>query len=297
MTVVHVATAIDDRFVTPLQVMLASLTARLAPGVRSVLHLVHRSLSATSREKIAALVETRFVEVEGAPAALDASPPGLPQEAGYLLLFPELLPGLDRVLFLDADLLITDDVTPLWSTDLEDRSHAAVVDPAVTRCSGPRGVSDWHERGIGRDHPYFNAGVLLMDLAAWRRRSVGERALAYLAERGHLTQLGHQGALNAVTWNDWLRLDRRWNVFGSLVRRDGARAAVQPAVVHFSGRMKPWLAPVGGPFEEAYRSTMDSLGLERPPLGPRRRALSLYDRYGRSRLYPLERLAWKRGWI
>jgi lipopolysaccharide biosynthesis glycosyltransferase len=296
MGVIHLATSIDDRYVTPLQVMLASLTQRLAPGTEALLHVAHRGLSPDSQEQISALIETRFVEVSQAGHSLVSTGARLPGEAGFLVLFPELLPELDRILFLDADLLVLDDVTPLWSIDLEGKSHAAAVDPAVQLCSAPRGVSDWRELRIPADHPYLNAGVLLIDLDAWRRRGLTERILAYLSRRDHSTDFAHQGALNAVAWDDWLRLPRRWNAFGSLVRGADSRNGT-PAIVHFSGRMKPWLAPVGGPFEPVYRETMASVGLVRPPAGPRRRALSLYDRHARSRLYPVERLAWRLGWV
>jgi lipopolysaccharide biosynthesis glycosyltransferase len=289
------ATAFDERYLTPARVMIDSLVAHLPDGTRPVLHVAHSSLSPTVQEQVASLVETRFLTPSADLAATIPRHPRLPAEAAYPLLLPELLPDLERVLFLDADLLVCDDVSPLWQTCLDGRAVAAVTDAAVERCSAQRGVTDWRRLGIPAAHAYFNGGVLLIDLRAWRERDVTARTLAYLESHFDAAAFLHQGALNAVLWDDWLALDPRWNMLASVAGRRGDGAA--PGIVHFAGRMKPWLGPVGGPYEAPYLRALERLGIARRPPDARRRALGLYDRLLRDTVYPFERRLWRRGWI
>jgi lipopolysaccharide biosynthesis glycosyltransferase len=133
-----------------------------------------------------------------------------PPEAAMPLLLGELLPGdLERVLFLDADLLVLEDPTELLQLDLGGRALGAAVDGAIALCSGPRGVRAWREHGIPAFAPYFNAGVMTISLREWRDRDVGARALRNLSSGGP-TGGGflHQEALNAVAWDDWHELVR-----------------------------------------------------------------------------------------
>lgn len=297
---VMLATAFDERYLTPARVMVASLVEHLPADSRPVLHVAHSSLSHAAREQVAGLVETRFVTPAPDLAGSIPTHPRLPPEAAYPLLLPELLPDLDRVLFLDADVLVRADVTPLWETDLGGCAVAAVPDAAVERCSSRRGVQEWAALGIPHDHRYLNGGVLLIDLRAWRERDVTARTLAYL--RSHLDSIDflHQEAMNAQLWDDWLELDARWNLLASVACRwcwSGPREdAAGAGIVHFAGRLKPWLGRVGGPFDRPYRETLAGVGVARRP-GAGRTALGLYDRWVRNLVYPLERRAWSRGWI
>ena len=294
---IHLVTAIDDRYVIPLRVMIASLLERLDSAATPVLHVVQRALSAASREALSDLMDVRYVTPTQSEIELIPKHRTIAAEVGFPMLVPQLLPELERVLFLDADLLVLDDILPLWETPLGGKTLAAVPDPAIGLCSMRRGVVDWQTRGIPAEHPYFNGGVMLIDLDAWRTRAVTSRTLSYMQMHIETADFMHQGPLNATTWDDWLPLDRRWNLSGAFAGRRGDTSATNPGIVHFAGRMKPWLAPVGGPFEPAYAATMARLDLERPPSDLRRRALSFYDRNARDRLHPIERSAWRRGWV
>ena len=83
---------------------------------------------------------------------------------------PELLPEVERVLYLDVDTLALDDLAPLWRTDLGDAYVGA-----VTNVFQPDHLFHAAELGI-RPEDYFNSGVLLLDLAALRRDGCAERA-------------------------------------------------------------------------------------------------------------------------
>lgn len=293
------AAGVNGTYVLPLLVALASLRSRLPPGRRVTLHLVHTGLDDADLERVAALVELRPV-VPG-PALLRSLPlhRHFPPEAAAPLLLAELLPGRDRVVFLDADVLVLDDVSELWTLDLDGGPIGAVVDAAIPRCSGPRGVPDWRRLGIPRDAAYFNAGVLAMSLDAWRADDVGTRVLAYLRGVSGRRSFLHQEALNAVLWNGWRPLDPRWNVSSLAGRPFGAPSPERPAILHFAGRFKPWRSTIGGPYGAAYGAVLAALG-DRPArldATPRDRTLSVYDRRLRRHLYGVERALWTRGLI
>jgi lipopolysaccharide biosynthesis glycosyltransferase len=83
--------------------------------------------------------------------------------------------------------------------------------------------------------PYFNAGVLVMDVSAWRRENVGERALRYVVG-GSPLQWADQDSLNGVV-EHMHELDARWNAqHSNFLPRNRHRSA---AVWHFIGG-KPW---------------------------------------------------------
>ena len=294
----HIATAIDAAYLVPLQVAITSLKKHLRPSLTPRLYLLNRNLQRSGVEPIAKLIDT-FPIVPG-DAAIRKLPrqSGFPPEASFPLLLSECLPAdVERVLFLDPDLLVLADVGEIWHTELGDNIIAAVPDMAIPSCWSPRGVKDSRELGIPRDAPYFNAGVMLIDMARWRRENVTARVGDYLNRYAGRTDFSHQEGLNAVLWNRWKQLDQRWNLIASLTGRRYSRdvqAVDAAAMVHFAGQFKPWQFEVGGPFSEQYVSALHELGLvnrERPPF--KSRLLSTYDRYLRDYLYGIEHILWK----
>lgn len=293
----HIATAIDQEYLVPVRVMLASLTAHLSPRFHPVLHLMNRNLHEHQIESIARLVEVHSI----VPTADSIA--ALPRQAGFLLetSFPLLLPELiaetvERVLFLDPDTLVSDNVGQIWETELGNNVVATAVDQAIPLCSSPRGVKGRRDLGIPEDAPYFNAGVMLIDIARWNKENVSARARRYLEQTNGRCDFLHQEALNAVLWNHWVKLEQRWNLIASLSgRRYGSSEFVDsPGIVHFAGCFKPWRYRTGGPFADSYRvfleSESHSTSIRR---SPRETLLSIYDVYLRDYLYGIENLLWK----
>ncbi len=296
-----IACAITSNYVLPLLVMLASLKERLRPSYRPILYLVGQRIDEHQLDVISDLVETHTLVPTSASVAAIPRHPHFPAEAAYPLLLPDLVPeSLERILFLDADLLVLDDLVKLWQTDLGSHTLAAAADSAIPLCSSPRGVKQVRELGIPEDAPYFNCGVMLIHLGRWRQRNVTRRAHDYLRKMQGRVDFLHQEALNATLWNDWQRLDCRWNLLASLAGRSYEQAKSEawrtPGIVHFAGRMKPWRNPIGGPFDAPYRAVLSEVTRLLPAAKPtlQSRLLSLYDRHCRNYLYGCERALWKR---
>ncbi|KAF9526235.1 nucleotide-diphospho-sugar transferase [Crepidotus variabilis] len=156
----------------------------------------------------------------------------------------EVLP-VERVLYLDADVLVRKDVGQLWRTDLKGGAVGAAVDVGY-----PMG----HE-GVAKQ-TYFNAGVLLMDLAKVRQ-SVQE--LRELGKRMEKSEYRDQDALNHYFAGKWTSISLEWNAQGlgtyenhpsedrSSIAQD-IKKMQDPAIVHFTGPVNPSLSTVLNPF-------------------------------------------------
>ena len=165
----------------------------------------------------------------------------------YRLFLPELLPGVDRVLYLDVDTLATHELGPLWDTDLDGHWVAA-----VTNVFEPWSAGRPAELGLAGPESYFNSGVLLLNLEEMRRDGQGERLRAFARERAHGLLWPDQDTLNLVLGERRLELHPRWNCMNSVLTFPwssdvfGAEAVEEarerPGIRHFEGpgRNKPW---------------------------------------------------------
>lgn len=298
----HIAMAFDETYRVPALVTLRSLMAHLSPDVQPVLYLLHRGLTDATLRQVRDLIEVRPIATDfGALGRLCAHLHFPPEAAAPIILGEVLGPEVDRVLFLDADLLVVGDVSPLGRVDLYARPFGAVQDMAVPYLGSARGVPRPMLGSADPASPYFNAGVMVIDLDAWRGANPLPALLQYMERRGTGLDLFHQEALNAICHRDWTPLDACWNLVGGLYGRSfdpkTGLGRAEPVIVHFSGRMKPWRFEIAGPFNARYqqhlRPVLDANPDRTDQWSGKTHPMSMYDRYLRPIAYPLERFLWK----
>jgi lipopolysaccharide biosynthesis glycosyltransferase len=167
--------------------------------------------------------------------------------ATYRRLFlPAVLPEhYERILYLDSDLaVVRPGLNRLTELPLEDAPLAAAIDMIFLKDfeNGPLTAEFRAYRaglGLPLDAHYFNAGVLLIDRANWRRLRVTEKALAFLRENSERCLFHDQSALNAVLQDQWLSLSPRYNFMGDFLLLD-VQAEIAPVLLHFVNHPKPW---------------------------------------------------------
>jgi lipopolysaccharide biosynthesis glycosyltransferase len=259
---VSIALAIDDGYVPHFATCVASIAAsRGRESVRFFL-LQGPTLSERSARRLRDFVRDHGMELETIPITDDvvASLPPTRLYAPivwYRLLVPELLPHLDRVLVLDADLLVLQSLRSLYDRDLGNHLLAAVGTSTDERVLG---------LGLDPAAPYLNTGVMLMNLEAMRDEKLGPRAIAFGHERNADLIFPEQDALNVLAKNRWDRLHPRWNAMSHLWLMpensdlaysdlDQESARLSPAIVHFEGfqTVKPWFYRSVHPLRFLYR--------------------------------------------
>lgn len=157
----------------------------------------------------------------------------LPISAFYRIFLPQLLPNIERILYLDVDVLITNNLEELWNEDLQGAFFGCVRDEAVAATNG------WGEQllgTVGKD--YFNSGVLLMDLSLFRKYSINLYFYQFILESTQFYVLGDQDALNLYFKGAVKYLDIKYNYVVKLLDEQ-PRPLNEITVLHFLGPTKP----------------------------------------------------------
>ena len=252
MSVLDVACVVEGDYVPHSAAMLHSVL-RCSGRYRVRVHYIHGpDLPAESKRLLTEMIERDGGEVSFVDVP-DRLCEGLPTEGftkkatWYRTLAPDLLPELDRVLLLDADLLAVDSLEPLWETDVSDHYVAA-----VTNVFQADHLFRAAELGFDRPDEYFNAGVMLMNLELMRRDGCADAMRDYGVKHAAELMFRDQDALNVVLAERRRPLHPRWNAMNSFEAFPwsayvfGARALEEaernPGIRHFEGPgvNKPW---------------------------------------------------------
>jgi lipopolysaccharide biosynthesis glycosyltransferase len=162
------------------------------------------------------------------------------------LMIAKLLPDAsERAIYLDADCIVTCDLSRLWTTDVSSHLIAGVRDDSALENEHRYGVTDKFSGGLTE---YVNAGVLLINLRAWREKNFGETVIDYV--RRHDLRYGEQTAINIAASGRIKILSENWN-FMLHKWQFAYNAAIKPSIIHYTGFSKPWLYR-DGPFVPVY---------------------------------------------
>lgn len=134
-----IACASDSGYALPLAVMLRSLIANLGPRSQVEVYCVDDGISSADKAKVLASVTDRLTLhwLEPSRSALSGLPTWgrMPRTTYQKLTLGEWLPEhAEKVIWLDCDLLLLDDIMPLWDADLG-KWHVLAVRISVFRCS------------------------------------------------------------------------------------------------------------------------------------------------------------------
>ncbi|MGB0497108.1 MAG: glycosyltransferase family 8 protein [Rubricella sp.] len=200
--------------------------------------------------------------------------PAWPRIVYLKLAAADALGGYARILHLDVDTLVLRNPDRIWSVPMA-APIAAVSDMGFLSGSVPglpAKPSAWLP-GIGvRGGSYLNAGVLLIDVAAWRARSPLDRLPDWAARFGALVRFNEQDFLNHVFDGGWTELSPAWNFQAGLMGLGFARH-FSPVVLHFNRALKPWQDGYGvaeglSGAGEAIHRIMSEAGFDERAIGP-----------------------------
>lgn len=146
---------------------------------------------------------------------------------------PELLPDLNRIIYLDADLFVNRDIKELWNIDIREYYLAGVADEGVAVHNYPRILNKYPEI---KKESYFNAGVLYMNLKKLREfENLKKLVVDFLIENPE-AGLPDRDALNVIFHDKVLYLDGSWNQFVYFHRKNNVEK-LDKAIFHYAATL------------------------------------------------------------
>lgn len=266
-------TCIDDLFAMPAAAMLRSAIDTLDPDRSLSVVIVDAGLRRASLRRLARSLDGADVTVvaadldrprELATACSSTYPPSV-----FLPLFVPEMGEIDscRVIIADSDIIFQSNVGELWETPLSGAVVGAVPEAvAFGGTIGGHGYIDCDRWGIDPDGSYFNAGLTLVDVAAWRDADTTSACVDRIRASPGEMHFADQDVLNIVLVDRWKQLDPAWNQLSAKMtcdQPDAAAASGDAKAIHFNDRPKPWSSACVDPRRQAFFDSLDRTDWQR----------------------------------
>jgi len=187
----------------------------------------------------------------------------------YRLLISKLLPtNIDKVIYLDCDIVVRKSLVELWNYSISEYAIGAVYQVVNTNVSAAKRL------GYPAYYGYFNAGVLLINLNYWRENCIPEKLFEYINCKRNVIIFHDQDALNGLLYDKCFRLPCKWNMLtiffmkitmltndidnGKIVndyldyKNQMPIEANDPVIIHYVSKPKPWDIGCTHPYKKEY---------------------------------------------
>ncbi|MDM8109169.1 glycosyltransferase family 8 protein [Phascolarctobacterium faecium] len=264
---INIVFASDNNYAQHTAVAMASVLVNTKVPQRIQFYLIDDEIQPGNKEKITKTVQNlggniEFIKIKNSRLE-DCYVSGELSRASYFRLdIANILDeSIEKIIYLDCDLLVYDDIEKMWQLDMGGMPVAATCDLGIMASARVRRQKNQFI-GLPFDAPYFNAGVLMMDLKQWRSGNFAESIIALATQNKYPNH--DQDALNKFFMNNWQEIPLRWdvippvfNLFLKIVtkpnlRKKALEAKLNPAIFHYAGGYKPWEYEIHEGFNEKY---------------------------------------------
>ena len=158
--------------------------------------------------------------------------------------------NIDKILYLDGDTIIRGNLSDLWKVNLDSYVIGASIEPTIDK---KRRI----DLGLEK-YPYYNSGVLLINLKKWREENIGNKIIDFYRKNNKKMFAPDQDALNCFLKDEIYTLSPKYNFYNifyqynykflsnllypvqyisSNVYEDAVK---DPIIIHYLGEERPW---------------------------------------------------------
>lgn len=264
---INILVTVDENYIPYLNVMLASLL-HSNPDHYFRVYLLHTSVpeSATNETKRILGPSGELISIAAKDIGLENAPTTAryPKEIYYRIFAARYLPdNIDRILYLDPDIIVNGSITQLYNLPLENYYFAAAshIGTLLQKVNELR-------LDMEPDAPYINSGVMLMNLKRLREEQRYEDVFEFIETHKNLLLLPDQDILSSLYGTKILTLDPfRYNMTERLFRQHApfekdltlTWVRANSVIIHYCGRNKPWKNNYHGQLNVFYDEALSRL--------------------------------------
>lgn len=266
--IVSIALSTDDNYVEPAMVTITSILENRKKSTTYDFYILSSELKSENKQKLERLQtkcdKCRFVFIDMGGNFNNATVRAhghITTAAYYRLLLPNLMKNLDKILYLDVDVIVLSDLSELFNTNIDNYYLAAVKgynSTLMNNYARRNGLSSYSEvLNIPSMDQYVNSGVMLMNLKLMREENLEERFVKFVERNHGKNRLGlchDQDVINAVCYGKIYFLSLKYNAMqhyadkyekiqslqDAYSKGEWEEAYKNPKIIHYSGPQKPW---------------------------------------------------------
>ena len=249
MEIINIAAALNSKYMRYTYVMLTSLFMNQTNACIHV-YLLHNDLTKEDKEKLSSLAKEYHHEIFFLHIDKSKFPKELPTtdmwslETYFRLMLLDVLPAeIDRLLYIDVDMIVNKPIGELYHTDFEGALFCVCRDMSV-EFPFPDIRDEIFHKHMEEGFTYFNAGLMLWNVKALREEGYSFEAYMNLAKELKYKVLApDQDLLNYMHWNRLKFVDEyQYDLFSRMAYRNGIHyedVKEETTIIHFAG-MKSW---------------------------------------------------------
>lgn len=229
----------DNNYVVLLAALLKSIEINHVDNAMVDIYIVDDGIQKKNKEKIIQslvldkinLIWLKMNSVIPKDIQLPIVNNGYPINTYIRLLIPYFIPNnIKRVIFMDVDMIMLDDISNLWKIDIGEYVIGAASDSmGETITTIGNKIENYKELGLDPNQGYFNAGIQIIDCERWVEQDITAKTISIINQNKKFAHLGDQYGLNIALIGNWFEIDRLWNCFS--VNDD-----LNPKLIHYFHR-------------------------------------------------------------
>lgn len=252
---IHVALTFDDNYLEHSVVLMTSILTNKNEHENIIFHIIDGGLNENSKKQLFGLQNCKIEILTVNPEIFKnyKKTDYYPVSMLYTMILPDLI-SVDKLIYLDSDMIVNSSLSELWQIDLGDNYVAAAED-----CNGKKYARRY---GLKADSKFFNTGTMLINCKKWREDNIPKRA-AEISMQHTGTNFGYdQTVLNQLFEGKVKFIDLKWNLQYCPInvwptyedKEEYKRAIKAPSIIHYVGDYKPWKKGLGcfNPKQEDY---------------------------------------------
>lgn len=247
MEVVNICFSINDLFFIPCCVAVKSILSSKRGEYKIAFYVLYNSLDSKNIKKLKKLVQSHNEEVyfhkvdikdfEDLPIKKYSQ---YKYENYFRINIPEIYKDIDKMLYLDSDIVVKSDIKELFDTNIPNSYLACVKEKYQDKnriIEGLNAVAPEYQ--LDSEYDYYNSGILLINCKKWREDNTTDRLREFAKLHHYLIYLPDQDTLNYVINKNIVYLDDEWNFqcnfeYSSCVPEGTIK------IIHYVGEIKPW---------------------------------------------------------
>lgn len=256
----NIAFCLDDNYVKPATAVIKSVQKNNS-SLKKKIYIVYTKISKASIETLEKCTDdsTDIIFRKADVSIENVGPKNHVSSAAFIKIeLVRVLADLDRVLYLDGDIVVTGSLSELTELRLDNYYLAAVENPFFQRHD---------ELEVAKNYFYFNSGMMVLNLKFMRENDFYSKAHCVIKDKAEKLMFHDQDVFNLATHGKVLQLPIEFNFqtfylrkihkFDRVRRREVLSDYRRTKIMHYSSGIKPWKALDPHPAVERFREFFD----------------------------------------